>query len=208
MSIDQDSHFMRRALEQAARATRSTLPNPSVGAVLAHDNKVYSEGYHHFFGGPHAEVNAIRAVSDVSALPKSTLYVTLEPCSHTGKTPPCVDLIIASKIPRVVVGCRDPFPAVSGRGIAALRAAGIKVCEDVLHDHCVVANRRFILAHRMKRPYIILKWLKQRMGLSPQIAVLAQALVRTYRISSFIIGADKRWPSPLEAQPRASTTHG
>lgn len=149
---------MRRALELAARGGRAAMPNPLVGAVVVLDDKIIGEGYHLRCGGPHAEVHAIPAVADTQALSRSTLYVSLEPCSHFGRTPPCADLIVRSRIPTVVVGCRDPFPEVSGKGIQKLRDAGITVVEDVLHNECVMLNKRFILAHRQKRPYVILKW--------------------------------------------------
>jgi diaminohydroxyphosphoribosylaminopyrimidine deaminase/5-amino-6-(5-phosphoribosylamino)uracil reductase len=150
--------FMERALELAALGGRAVMPNPMVGAVVVVDGKIVGEGYHHFYGGPHAEVAAIQSVGDPHILKRATLYVSLEPCSHFGKTPPCADLIIRSQIPTVVVGCRDPFPAVSGRGIQNLKEAGISVVEDVLHDECVDLNRRFMVAHQRKRPYVILKW--------------------------------------------------
>lgn len=153
-----DLPYMLRALDLAQRGGRAVMPNPMVGAVVVHNNTVIGEGYHQQFGGPHAEVHAIRAVHSKDLLHNSTLYVTLEPCSHFGKTPPCADLIIDSGIPRVVVGCRDPFPEVAGRGIAKLRSAGIEVVEDVGRDPCLVLNRRFIIAHRFQRPYIIIKW--------------------------------------------------
>lgn len=151
-------NFMQRALDLGVQSRRSVLPNPCVGAVLVNSGQIIGAGYHEKFGGPHAEVNAIESVKDRALLSDSTLYVTLEPCSHTGKTPPCAELIIRSKIPRVVLGCRDPFPQVAGRGIKALKDAGIEVREGLLHDECVIANSRFILAHKLRRPYIILKW--------------------------------------------------
>jgi diaminohydroxyphosphoribosylaminopyrimidine deaminase/5-amino-6-(5-phosphoribosylamino)uracil reductase len=129
-----------------------------VGAVLVHDTHIIGEGHHEFYGDPHAEVNAIRAVKDRTKLSHATLYVTLEPCSHFGKTPPCADLIVESGIPEVVVGCRDPFPEVAGTGIEKLRAAGVQVTEIIQHRESTLLNKRFILAHRLKRPYVILKW--------------------------------------------------
>ena len=140
------------------------MPNPMVGAVVVHNNEIIGEGYHQQYGGPHAEVHAIDAVTSKELLQDSTLYVTLEPCSHFGKTPPCVDKIIQSRIPRVVVGCRDPFPEVAGRGIARLRQAGVEVREDIARDACIFLNRRFILSHRLGRPYIILKWAETAAG--------------------------------------------
>ncbi len=155
--------YMRRALILAAKGGRIVMPNPMVGAVIVHKDRIIGEGYHEVYGGPHAEVNAIRAVQDPTLLKESTLFVTLEPCAHFGKTPPCADLVIESGIPHVAVGCRDPFPQVAGRGIAKLRNAGITVTE-LLRDECVLLNRRFILAHRERRPYIILKWAQSADG--------------------------------------------
>lgn len=149
---------MDRALALATQGGRAVMPNPLVGAVLVRDGEVIGEGYHESFGSPHAEVNAIQRCTDRAKLCGATLYVTLEPCSHFGKTPPCADLIIATQIARVVIGCRDPFPEVAGKGIARLQAAGIEVIEGIRHRESVLLNKRFILAHRLKRPYIILKW--------------------------------------------------
>jgi diaminohydroxyphosphoribosylaminopyrimidine deaminase/5-amino-6-(5-phosphoribosylamino)uracil reductase len=161
--------YMQHAINLALQASRKTLPNPCVGAVLVYKDTILAEGYHQAYGAPHAEPNAINAVSDRALLAESTLYVTLEPCAHYGKTPPCADLIVATKIPRVVVGCRDPFPDVSGKGIEKLLSAQVSVVENVLHDRCVVANKRFILAHTARRPYIILKWAQTEDGyLAPE----------------------------------------
>ncbi len=160
-----DPRYMDRALQLAALGGRSVMPNPMVGAVLVHDTEIIGEGYHELYGGPHAEVNAIRKVEDRSKLSHATLYVTLEPCSHFGKTPPCADLVAQSGISEVVIGCRDPFPEVSGRGIEKLRAAGLRVTEMVRHRECILLNKRFILAHRLRRPYVILKWAQTSDGL-------------------------------------------
>jgi diaminohydroxyphosphoribosylaminopyrimidine deaminase/5-amino-6-(5-phosphoribosylamino)uracil reductase len=149
---------MRQAIELAARGGRAVMPNPMVGAVLVCDGQVIGQGYHERYGGPHAEVHAVRSVIDQSLLSRASAYVTLEPCSHFGKTPPCADLIIAARIPHVVVGCRDPFPAVSGNGIQKLRTAGVAVEEGILLPECWWMNRRFLVAHAERRPYIILKW--------------------------------------------------
>lgn len=162
--MSQHEAFMRRALELALRGGRAVAPNPLVGAVIVHNGQVIGEGSHQRFGGPHAEVHAIASVQDRSLLPTSTLYVTLEPCSHHGKTPPCADLVVSSGIKSVVVGCKDPFPKVSGRGIARLREAGITVQEGVLQGECSFANRRFITRHSENRPYIILKWAESSDG--------------------------------------------
>jgi diaminohydroxyphosphoribosylaminopyrimidine deaminase/5-amino-6-(5-phosphoribosylamino)uracil reductase len=149
---------MDHALDLAARGGRSVMPNPMVGAVIVYNDRIIGEGYHQLYGGPHAEVFALEAVRDRSLLKDATLYVSLEPCSHFGKTPPCADLVLKSGIRNVVVGCRDPNPKVAGHGIQTLREAGISVTEGVRERECVVLNRRFILFHRLKRPYVILKW--------------------------------------------------
>jgi diaminohydroxyphosphoribosylaminopyrimidine deaminase/5-amino-6-(5-phosphoribosylamino)uracil reductase len=159
-----DQIQMRLALELAQRGGRAVMPNPLVGAVITNGTEVLATGYHQRFGGAHAEVNAINSVSDQRLLSTSTLYVNLEPCSHTGKTPPCADLIVKHRIPKVVVGIRDPFPEVSGRGIAKLREAGVTVVEGALSDECALLNKRFIVAHLNKRPYIILKWAQSADG--------------------------------------------
>ena len=153
-----DPRFMDRALDLAAHGGRAVMPNPMVGAVIERHGVVIGEGYHQQYGGPHAEVGAVESVSDRSLLKESTLYVTLEPCSHFGKTPPCSDLVIESGIRNVVVGCRDPNPKVAGQGIQKLRAAGITVHEGIRERECVVLNRRFMLFHLQHRPYVILKW--------------------------------------------------
>ena len=150
--------YMDRALDLAARCGRPVMPNPMVGAVIVHEDTIIGEGYHQAYGGPHAEVFAVQSVQDRSLLKDSTIYVSLEPCSHFGKTPPCADLIIESGIKSVVVGCRDPNPKVAGQGIQKLRDAGIAVHEGVRERECVMLNRRFILFQRMRRPYVILKW--------------------------------------------------
>jgi diaminohydroxyphosphoribosylaminopyrimidine deaminase/5-amino-6-(5-phosphoribosylamino)uracil reductase len=170
-----NSAFMDRALSLAALGMRTALPNPCVGSVIEYRGQIIGEGYHKSFGGPHAEVNAIQSVEDRSKLPSATLYVTLEPCSHFGKTPPCADLLIQSGIKRVVVGCRDPFPAVAGRGIQKLLDAGVEVIEDIRHDECVLLNKRFIISHTSKRPYIILKWAQTEDGfLAPESGARTQ----------------------------------
>ena len=137
-----------------------------LGAVIVCDGRIIGEGYHIRCGEAHAEVNAVRSVraEDKPLLKQSTIYVSLEPCSHYGKTPPCADLIIACGIPRVVVGCVDPFSEVSGRGIRKLRDAGINVTVGVLEKECLALNRRFIINHTEKRPYVILKWAQSRDG--------------------------------------------
>ena len=153
-----DSLYMDRALDLAARGGRAVMPNPMVGAVIVHNDTIIGEGYHQLYGGPHAEVFAIRGVQDRSLLKDATIYVSLEPCSHFGKTPPCAELVIESGIRTVVVGCKDPNPKVAGRGIQKLRDAGITVHEGIRERECVMLNRRFMLFQKMQRPYVILKW--------------------------------------------------
>lgn len=150
--------LMRRCLQLAQTGIGHVAPNPMVGALLVHNGKIIAEGYHTHYGGPHAEVNAINKVTDPEILAQSTLYVSLEPCSHFGKTPPCSNLIIDKGIKNVVVGCADPNPKVAGQGIERLRNAGVTVTTGVLENEARAINRRFITYHTQHRPYIILKW--------------------------------------------------
>ena len=159
-----DELYMQRCLQLAGMAEGHTSPNPTVGAVVVCDGRIIGEGYHRRCGEPHAEVNAIASVRDKSLLSRSTIYVSLEPCSHYGKTPPCCDLIIASNIGRVAVGSLDPFPEVSGRGVRRLREHGIEVVTGVLEQECMWLNRKFMTFHRLHRPYITLKWAQSRDG--------------------------------------------
>lgn len=159
--------YMERALELAAHGRGYTSPNPMVGAVItASDGRIIGEGYHRRCGEGHAEVNAIASVkaADRELLKQSTMYVTLEPCSHYGKTPPCAKLIIDTGIPRVVVGAADPFKEVAGRGIAMLRSAGIEVTEGVMAEESRSLNARFITAHEQQRPWVTLKWAQSADG--------------------------------------------
>lgn len=151
---------MRRCLQLAALGAGYVAPNPMVGAVLVHQDRIIGEGYHQQFGAAHAEVNCLQDVADNDRelISDSTLYVSLEPCAHYGKTPPCADLIISHNIKTVVVGCRDPFEEVDGKGIEKLRSAGITVIIGVLEADCIQLNKRFFCFHQKKRPYIILKW--------------------------------------------------
>lgn len=156
-----DIKYMRRALQLAACGASRVSPNPQVGAVIvAPDGRIIGEGYHRTYGEAHAEPNAVNSVrsSDRHLLPLSTIYVTLEPCSHYGKTPPCADLLIRCGVRRAVIGTLDPFPEVSGRGVTRMRQAGIQVDVGCLEDECRAINRRFITAHTHRRPYIQLKW--------------------------------------------------
>jgi diaminohydroxyphosphoribosylaminopyrimidine deaminase/5-amino-6-(5-phosphoribosylamino)uracil reductase len=149
---------MSRCIALARLGAGNVSTNPMVGAVVVHNGKIIGEGYHRKCGGPHAEVNAINSVKDQSLLKESEIYVSLEPCAHFGKTPPCADLIIEKKIKKVYVGCLDPFSKVDGKGIQKLRAAGIEVVVGVLEKECQDLNRRFFTSVNLKRPYVILKW--------------------------------------------------
>jgi len=155
-----DEKFMRRCLQLARNGRKNAKPNPMVGAVIVCDGKIIGEGYHICCGKGHAEVNAFHSVSDKDGalLSKSTIYVSLEPCSHYGRTPPCADLIINKGVKRVVVGCIDPFAKVQGRGIHKLRDAGIEVTVGVLNEECLDLNKWFITYNTHHRPYVILKW--------------------------------------------------
>lgn len=151
---------MRRCLELARNGELHAAPNPMVGAVVVHEGRIIGEGYHARCGEAHAEVNALAAVraADRHLLPESTLYVSLEPCAHYGKTPPCADLIVRERLRRVVVGCVDSFARVQGRGVEKLRQAGIEVTVGVLEEECRRLNRRFMVAQTLRRPYVTLKW--------------------------------------------------
>lgn len=155
---------MDRCIQLAQNGWLNTPPNPMVGAVIVCDGKIIGEGYHIQYGTPHAEVNAIRSVKDQNLLKRSTIYVSLEPCSHYGKTPPCADLIIEKGIPRVVIGCMDPFAKVAGKGIQKLKAAGIEVVVGIREKECMELNKRFITFHTHHRPYITLKWAESADG--------------------------------------------
>ena len=150
--------IMSRCISLARLGAGNVSTNPMVGAVVVHKGKIIGEGYHRKCGGPHAEVNAINSVKDPALLPESEIYVSLEPCAHFGKTPPCADLIIEKKIKKVYVGCLDPFSKVDGKGIQKLRAAGVEVVVGVLEKECQELNRRFFTSVNLKRPYVILKW--------------------------------------------------
>ena len=155
---------MERCLELARKGKSSVAPNPMVGAVVVYNDKIIGEGYHRKYGESHAEVHAIHSVEDKSLLEKSTLYVNLEPCSHTGKTPPCCELISSYKIPKVVIGCRDTSSKVNGKGITHLNNKGIEVKCGVLEEESIRLNKRFFTFQHKKRPYIILKWAESADG--------------------------------------------
>jgi len=155
---------MLRCIELGKNGRGNTYPNPMVGAVIVHDEKIIGEGFTSTYGGKHAEVNAINSVQDKSLLKKATLYVSLEPCSHYGKTPPCADLIIEHKIPKVIIGCKDPHEKVAGNGIKKLRDANCEVEVGILEGECREHHKRFLTFHEKKRPYIILKWAESSDG--------------------------------------------
>lgn len=151
---------MLRCLQLAKLGEGNVAPNPMVGSVLVHDNRIIGEGYHQQYGEAHAEVNCINSVAkeDVHLIPHSTIYVSLEPCAHFGKTPPCSDLIIKHGIKKVVIGCRDSFKQVDGKGIEKLRLSGAEVTVGILENKCKELNKRFFTFHEKKRPFIVLKW--------------------------------------------------
>ena len=156
--------YLSRCIQLAKNGLGSTYPNPLVGSVIVHNGKIIGEGWHRKAGEPHAEVHAVNSVKNKSLLKESTIYVSLEPCSHYGKTPPCCDLIIANKIPKVVVGTIDPFSKVAGTGIQKLKENGCEVTVGVLEKECLELNKRFFTYHNKKRPYIILKWAESSDG--------------------------------------------
>jgi len=191
-------------LQIAKNGLGTTRPNPMVGAVIVDDNKIIGEGFTSAYGGNHAEVNAINSVIDKSLLQKSTLYVTLEPCSHFGKTPPCSDLIVKHKIPEVIIGCIDDNPEVGGKGIAKLRAAGCKVTVGVLGDECKKHHRRFFNFHNMKRPYIILKWAETSDGfIAPKSKIKKEPVWITNQYSRQLV---HKWRAEEQAILVGTTT--
>lgn len=153
-----DELYMKRALELAQLGGVNVAPNPLVGALIVHNERIIGEGYHQRYGEAHAEVNAVRSVKQPELLRESTIYVTLEPCAHFGKTPPCANLLVEKQFKRVVIGTVDPFAKVSGAGIRILEDAGISCKVGVLEKECQYLNRRFFTLHQKQRPYVILKW--------------------------------------------------
>ena len=184
--------YMTRCIELALLGRGSVAPNPMVGAVLVYRDRIIGEGWHQAYGGPHAEVNCISSVTeaDRALIRESVLYVSLEPCAHYGKTPPCSDLIIRNQIPVVVIGCRDPFAEVDGKGIEKLQNAGVEVVCGVLETECTALNQRFFTFHLKKRPYIILKWAQTADGY--MAAAAAERLMITNELTNRIV---HRWRS-------------
>ncbi|HNU88112.1 MAG TPA: bifunctional diaminohydroxyphosphoribosylaminopyrimidine deaminase/5-amino-6-(5-phosphoribosylamino)uracil reductase RibD [Ferruginibacter sp.] len=164
--MSSQEQYMQRCLQLAATGAGQAAPNPMVGAVLVYKDRIIGEGYHEKYGKAHAEVNCINNVAenDKTFISGSTMYVSLEPCAHFGKTPPCTNLIIENKIPNVVIGCRDSFSEVNGKGIEKLKEAGIQVTVGVLEKECLELNKRFFTFHNRQRPYIILKWAQSSDG--------------------------------------------
>ncbi|QTD37732.1 bifunctional diaminohydroxyphosphoribosylaminopyrimidine deaminase/5-amino-6-(5-phosphoribosylamino)uracil reductase RibD [Polaribacter batillariae] len=170
--------YIKRCLQIAKNGIGTSRPNPSVGAVIVHKNKIIGEGFTSVYGKNHAEVNAINAVKNPKLLEKATIYVTLEPCSHFGKTPPCADLIVKKKLKNVVIGCLDSNSLVSGKGILRLQKAGINVIVGVLEEACREHHKRFFTVQEKKRPYLILKWAETKDGfVYPKPIIRPQELV-------------------------------
>lgn len=217
----QHEKYMQRCLDLAELGKGSVSPNPMVGAVIVHQGRVIGEGYHHKYGEAHAEVNAIDRVIERfdnadELLRKSTIYVSLEPCAHYGKTPPCADLIIKHHIPNVVVGCRDPFAQVDGKGIEKLKDAGINVAVGVLEKECQWLNRRFFTRVQKHRPYIILKWAQTADGFfapddSSQLWITGQEsrkLVHQWRTEEDAVLVGKNTVAIDNPQLNARYAHG
>ncbi|WP_353084935.1 bifunctional diaminohydroxyphosphoribosylaminopyrimidine deaminase/5-amino-6-(5-phosphoribosylamino)uracil reductase RibD [Flavobacterium sp.] len=206
--------YIKRCIELAKNGLGTTYPNPLVGSVIVYNDQIIGEGWHQKAGSPHAEVNAIQSVKDKSLLSKATIYVSLEPCSHFGKTPPCSDLIIANKIPNVVIGTIDPFAKVAGTGIKKLIEAGANVTVGILEDECYELNKRFFTFHTKKRPYIILKWAESNDGFIAPItreeqkpvwitSELSRQLVHKWRseVQAILVGTN----TVLEDNPTLTT---
>ncbi len=190
---------MRRCIELAKNGLGTTYPNPMVGSVIVYNNKIIGEGWHKKSGEPHAEVNAIGSVKDKSLLQKATIYVSLEPCSHFGKTPPCSDLIILNKIPNVVIGTVDPNIKVAGNGIKKLIEAGAKVTVGVLEAECYELNKRFFTFHEKKRPYVILKWAESKDGFIAPLKTLRKEQKPVWITNEFSRQIVHKWRSEEQA---------
>lgn len=167
---NRDEKYMERCLFLAEKGAGKVAPNPMVGCVIVHEDKIIGEGYHEFFGGPHAEVNAVNSVADPSLLKEATFYVSLEPCAHYGKTPPCALLLSEIKPKKVLIACRDTFDAVDGKGTQMLKDAGVEVEIGLLEKQAQYLNRRFFTFHQYKRPFITLKWAQSTDGFIGQLS--------------------------------------
>jgi diaminohydroxyphosphoribosylaminopyrimidine deaminase/5-amino-6-(5-phosphoribosylamino)uracil reductase len=191
---------MRRCIELGKKALGTSSPNPMVGSVITHQDKIIGEGFTSQYGGPHAEVNAINSVADKSLLKEAILYVTLEPCSHYGKTPPCADLIIKNNFHKVIIGIQDPNKKVSGRGIKKLKDAGCEVLLGILEDECRKHHKRFLTFHEKHRPFIILKWAETKDGFIAPKADWRKAKPEPYWISnSYAKQRVHQWRSEQQA---------
>jgi len=188
---------MHRCLQLASLGAGRTAPNPMVGAVLVRGGTVIAEAWHQRFGGPHAEVECLKAFGNAPLPEDATLYVNLEPCAHHGKTPPCAELLVRRGVRRVVIGQLDPFPAVAGKGIALLEAAGVMVTKDVLLDECRWRQRRFLTSVEHGRPYIILKWTRSEDGLLDQRPRTAREVQRISSPATDVLV--HRWRSQEQA---------
>lgn len=183
----EEEKYMQRCIELARNGLCNVSPNPMVGAVIVCDGQIIGEGYHIRCGEAHAEVNAIHSVRNPALLKRSTIYVSLEPCSHQGKTPPCTDLIIEKEIPRIVIGCQDPFAKVAGRGILKLRDAGREVKVGVLENECRELIRQFITFHAQHRPYITLKWAESADGFIDKIRTDGHPAILSTPLTSMLV---------------------
>ncbi len=188
---------MQRCLQLAGMGRGHVAPNPMVGCVIVHEDKIIGEGFHRQYGGPHAEVNAINSVENPELLNEATVYVSLEPCSHFGKTPPCANLLVKHKVKKVVIGCTDPNAKVAGKGIAILKAANIEVETGMIEKECQKMNERFFTFHEKKRPFIILKWAETKDGFigakQQQISgIIARTLLHLWRTeeAAFMVGTN------------------
>lgn len=207
--MSEQETYMHRCLELASNGLGNVAPNPLVGAVLVKEEKIIGEGFHHRLGEAHAEVNAINSFLKSSGnkseqLSAAILYVNLEPCNHQGKTPPCTELIIKNKIPKVIIGCADPNEKVNGHGIEALRKAGCEVVTGVLEKECRELNKRFITYHTKKRPYVILKFAQSKDGfLAPEKAATKEEAWITNEWSHKLV---HKWRSEEQAVMIGTTT--
>jgi len=177
--------YIKRCIELAKNGLGTTYPNPMVGSVIVLNNKIIGEGWHYQSGKPHAEVNAIQAVEDKTLLKEATIYVSLEPCSHFGKTPPCAHLIVKKGIKNVVVGCLDPNKQVAGNGIKYLRENGCQVTVNVLQEECIGLNKRFFTIHSKNRPYVFLKWAETNDGFIDKLRAENEAKQPTWISNQF-----------------------
>jgi len=175
---------MFRCIQLAKNGLGVTAPNPMVGCVIVHNDTIIGEGYTSEYGGAHAEVNAIQSVKDKKALVEATIYVTLEPCAHYGKTPPCVNLILEHKIPNVVIGIEDPNKKVAGKSIQLLKEANRNVTLGVLEDECKTLHKRFLSIQEKQRPYIILKWAESKDGFIAPSEKLRNSTPKPFWISN------------------------